>query len=264
MSSGETLIIALGYVPLLALVYAAYWAFGIRNALTMRLYRNQALALGLFSLVLMIAALPSPQPGESGILGSVPFEIGYLLVTAAFWLGVVFFVDSTMLAVRRSDPLLRDTLYWSKVRYVLYVVQISIVLFIILGVLYSTITGNPTLADQILAGNNGATTSIPADIADLAWTVSFASCVMFVPAAIRTKDPTLRSHFKWLCGIAILVLVYFVSTGALESTPLAGIMESTVGESLETGFFFLLVGYFLYRSAKALVPLNRIPSSPTH
>src|ERR1700719_3382495 len=109
MSSSDLLFIisnAIAYGSLLAIVYAAYWAFDIRRSLSVRLYRNQAFGLGVFSLVIMLAALPSPQPGSSGILGNISFQVVYTLVTCVFWLGTIYFVDASVLASRRSDPLL--------------------------------------------------------------------------------------------------------------------------------------------------------------
>jgi hypothetical protein len=249
---------ALNYVPLLALVYAAYWAFDIRHALTVRLYRNQAFGLGLFSLLVTLAALPSPQPGSSGILGSISFQIEYTLVTSAFWLGVIYFVDASALASRRSDPLLRDTLRWSKVRYALWVFQIFNVSFILLGVTFSAITGNSTLANQIMQGNNGAFTSLPAIIANLAWGTAFGSFIVFLPVAFRARDPSLRRHFKWLAVMAVVVGLVFIIMGILSSTPLETSLATPFGTFVGTSVFFLTAGYCLYRSARALVPLNKI------
>ena len=257
MSSSDLLFVisnVITYGSLLSIVYAAYWAFDIRRSLSGRLYRNQALGLGVFSLVLMIAALPSPLPGSSGILGNFSFQVFYTLVTAVFWLGTVYFVDASALASRRSDPLLRDTLHWSKARYAVWGLQISIVSFILLGTAYSAVTGNHLLADQIAQGNNGATSSLPAKIANLAWAVAFGSIAMFVPIAIRARSPTLRRHFRWLAIIGAITGVFFAGSIALSSI-------ATLDENLIlSGVFFLVVGYCLYMSARSLVPLNRISS----
>ncbi|MDA4127286.1 MAG: hypothetical protein OK452_08835 [Thaumarchaeota archaeon] len=264
MSSSDlvlTILNVLAYAPLLALVYAAYWAFDIRHALTVRLFRNQAFGLGLFSLVFTLAALPSPQVGSNGILGSVPFQIGYILVTSAFWLGAIYFVDATALASRRSDPLLRDTLHWSKVRYVLWVFQVFNVSFILLGISLSAITGNASYANQIIQGNNGAFTSLPAVIANLAWAAAFGSMIMFLPIAIRSRNPGLRRHLKWLAGVPVALGVFVIVLIIVSSTPAETFLNNPAGNVLGNTLLYLAVGYCLYRSARALVPLNRISLS---
>jgi hypothetical protein len=241
---------------LLALVYAAYWAFDIRHALIVGLYRNQAFGLGVFSLVLILIAIPSPQPGSNGILSNVTFGVAYTLVTSAFWLGVIYFVDATVLASRRSDPLLRDTLHWSKIRYVLWAFQIFNVSFILLGVIFSAITGNSSLATQIAQGNNGAFTSTPAIIANLAWGAAFGSMIMFVPVAIRARDPTLRRHLKWLALFAAVIGIFFIITATLSQSSF--LFATPAGTLLGNTILFSTAGYFLYRSARSLVPLNKL------
>jgi hypothetical protein len=255
MSSSDLLFLissVVSYGSLLALVYAAYWAFYIGRSLSAPLYRNQALGLGVFSLVIMIAALPSPLPGSSGILGNIWFQLAYTLVTAVFWLGTVYFVDASALASRRSDPLLRDTLHWSEVRYVVWGVQISIVCFILLGTAYSAVTGNYTLSDQIAAGNNGAASSLPAIITDLAWALAFGVIAMFVPIALRARSPTLRRHFRWLAILGAVTGAFFA--GSVVTSSIATPDENLV----LSGVYFVVVGYCLYKSAKSLVPLNRM------
>jgi hypothetical protein len=201
--------------------------------------------------------LPSPIPGASGILGSTWFIIGYLLITSVFWLGTLYFVDASALVARRADPLLRDTIHWSKVRYVLWAFQIFNVSFIILGTILSIATGNNALANQIMQGNNGAITSIPAMIANFAWAVAFGSFIVFVPMAFRAKDLTLRRHFKWLALMAGLTGLYFVIGGITNISA----NTSAVGNLAGNTIFFLTIAYCLYRSARALVPLNRLSIS---
>ena len=97
--------------------------------------------------------------------------------------------------------------------------------------------------------------SLPAIIANLAWILAFGPIAMFVPVAIRAMSPTLRNHFRWLAMLAAVTGVFFIAPGIFSSfiTPDEG--------SILSGVFFLAVGYCLYRSARSLVPLNRISSS---
>jgi magnesium-transporting ATPase (P-type) len=252
MSSSE-LILALSIViPALSLCYAAYWALDIRKALRVRLYRNQAFGLAVFSLVLILALIPSPEPGINENFVSSLFVVVYFLLTSIFWLGVVNFVDATAQVSRRADPLLRDTIHWSKVRYVFWIIQIFNVSFILLALTFSYAFANPALLNQIILGNNGVSirSSLPAFITNLAWAVSFVSLVVFVPIATRAKDPLLRNHIKWLAitaGVLFVVLVIF-----------SGLIPSGFYSLVVTAIGFVLVGYCLYRSARALVPINKI------
>jgi hypothetical protein len=250
----------LSVAAILPLLYAAYWAFDIGHVLPVRLYRHQAVGLGIFCLVLTIAILPSPIPGASGVLGSFPFEVGYILITAVFWLGILYFVDVSVLASRRSDPLLRDTIRWSKLRYVLWAIQIFLVSFILIGVISTPVTGNNLLLTEIFEGNNGAKGSVPAIIANLVWAVSFGSLIAFIPIAIRAKDPTLRRHFKWLAALAGITGLFFLISGIFPSLLASSeaVTSDPIASAIGTVFFLSVVGYFLYRSARALVPLNRI------
>jgi hypothetical protein len=55
MVSSYDLVYVLTYaVPALMFLFAAYWAFSIRSALAVRLYRNQAFGIGLIALCFAI------------------------------------------------------------------------------------------------------------------------------------------------------------------------------------------------------------------
>ena len=259
MSSNDFIlpILYLGYLgSMLAFVYAAYWAFNIRRALAVHIYRNQALGVGLLSLIilLIVLPLPSPQPGSNGIFGSILYEIGFILVNSVLWLGAIYFVDASVLASRRSDPLLRDTLHWSKVRYVLWVLQIFNVSVILLSLAYSAITGNTFFANEVAQGNSGQFTSLPALCDNLAWFLALLSPIVFVPVAIRAKDPNLRKHFEWLAVLAGVIVIVLITSGnsPISLTPAENLLSSMAS--------FLAMGYCLYKSARVLVPLNRISS----
>jgi magnesium-transporting ATPase (P-type) len=238
-------------------VSPAYWAFDIRHALNSRLYKNQAFSLGLFSMVLIIAILPSPDPGSGGILGSDAFLLAYFLITAVFWLGVINFVDATALVSRRLDPLLRDTMHWSKVRYLFWIIQGFIVSYTILAVTFAIAAKNTTLINEILQGNNNNLLSAAGIPVAMAWVLSFASLLVLVPVALRAKDPTLRRHLKWLAIFASVTLVLLLVSGAIGGFASSS-SSSGIGDLVGNLIFMGIAAFCLYRSAKALVPLNKI------
>src|SRR5579864_7773784 len=104
---------------ILAFAYTSYWAFGIRHALAVERYKNQALGIGLIAIALGLIILnpgnPSTVPGVA-FLQALPLTL--LEVFTFYW------VDASVLASRRSDPLLRDTFRWRRLRFVLWAIII--------------------------------------------------------------------------------------------------------------------------------------------
>src|SRR5256712_4362486 len=98
--------------------YAAYWAFTIRRFLIHRLYRRQAswvAGMGIYfvalSSFLTFAIFYSLNTIYVNVLGGLLIGSGFVVIFA--WM------DSTIRVARLSDPLSRDTLRWSKLRYFL-------------------------------------------------------------------------------------------------------------------------------------------------
>ncbi len=96
--------------------YAAYWALSIRRALVSRVYRNHALWLGVLVIFLEVNSLTVNLTSNNAIITLALHLILYSVIVFAF-----AFIDSTIPVARRSDPLLRSILHWSKVRIVLWV-----------------------------------------------------------------------------------------------------------------------------------------------
>jgi len=224
-------------------LYAVYWAFDIRRALAVRIYRNQAFGIGV--IVLAIWLTNGVYIALSGLVSLQLYSAlstltwDFLLLTLFYW------IDASVLASRRSDPLLRDTLHWSKLRIPLWIA----VLLAVGGTLtlqgYSEITDNVSLLNQLAVGTlNNAILNF---VYGFPVFVAIICGIVFLPAiAVRAKwDRTLRRHFSWF---ALFVLLFLGTTGAGNIFPLSG------------PIILLCVGLALYKSAKSLVPLNRIPS----
>jgi len=216
--------------------YAIYWALDTRKALAVRVYRSQALATGLLALMVWLSYTSifelSGSPNEQLSQGVTVFAFAALL------LALFYFADITVKASRRSDPLLRDTLHWSKVRIPLWL-AISVSYGILLVVVaYGTITNNLAILNAIGTGDFGnAVFNI--DFNYLIY-LPFVGVIPLVVVWFRAKwDRTLRRHFLWL----IVALVMLFATTFL-----------TVGFIL----VFLAAGYFLYRASRSLAPLSRL------
>jgi hypothetical protein len=230
-SSFDVLLYALAILPPPLFVYASYWALSIRRNLGVPVYRKQALGIGLVG-ISFAWIFASQYYGISNAL-PVPVRVYTLALTAAM---AFYYIDASVLAARRSDPLLRNTLFWGRLRIILWTVIIIAIGFVtvLFAFLYATGTPpsdsvNPPLPELLLIIS-------PVFIAGV-------SGVIFLPfAARRSKDMTLRRHLIWL-GLSV-----FLSLGL-------------GGPFFPAPFPFLFdiaAGYCLYRSARSLVPLNRL------
>ncbi len=99
-------------VSMVTTLYAAYWAFVIRRALAVRLYRNQALGIGILAIAV---ALTQVNATISNYSANYP---GFLTIIFPYFttLTLFYWIDTSVQAGRRSDPLLRDTLHWKGLR----------------------------------------------------------------------------------------------------------------------------------------------------
>src|SRR5437879_486631 len=98
--------------------YATYWSFTIRRWLVHRIYRRQATwvgRLGVYFVALSSFLTLALSTGVSSLYVNV---VGGLLIGSGF-IVIFAWMDSTIRVARLSDPLFRDTLRWSKLRYFL-------------------------------------------------------------------------------------------------------------------------------------------------
>ena len=171
-------------IAVLIELYAAYWAFGIRRALAVRIYRRQALGIGLVATSFAILDLEQAV-GFSNI--PVLADNGFVFIATLFIVFLILFywIDTTMISARRSDPLLRDSLHWSKVRILIWGVLIAL-----------------TVTDVILFALGIATTFellVPLILVPVSGAVSLSVGVR------RSKDIMFHKHLKWFAIFTILL-----------------------------------------------------------
>ena len=151
-------------------------------------------------------------------------------------LSIFYFTDATMKAARRSDPLLRDTLHWSRIRIPLWAVVIFSLGVIMAVVGYATVSNNSDVLNGINDGTYG-NAFFNFDFAYL-FNLPFIGVVLIAAAAYRAKwDTALRRHFLWL---AFALALYFI----LFNFNIPGTF----------GILFLGVGFTLFMSAHSLAP----------
>ncbi len=230
----------LDLVPIPPIAYATYWAFNIRRALAVRLYRNQALGVILVgaSFIWSFAVtayrdLPNGNSSFGVALGVYSFIVPPILT--------FFWIDASIRTARRSDPLLREVLHWRQVRIGLWALII---------VAFSTLVITFVGAFLVGASTNNGPPPLPIFIFFLSPIfVAAISGLVFLPrAAKRSGDRRLGKHLQWFGLFVFFVLFHFVLiffTGGLLNGILTSISE-------------VIGGYCLYRSVRWLVPLNRI------
>ena len=216
--------------------YAAYWAFIIRRALAHRLYRRQAswvVGMGIYfvalSSFLTFAIFYSVNSIFVNVLGGLLIGSGFIVIFA--WM------DSTIRVARLSDPLSRDTLRWSKLRYFLGLVTVG-------GGIGSVFTAINSGFSQV-APFGGAL---------------FIGAAALLISARRSGDITLRKHLIWtgLC-------TFFLWLASQVEMPLSSI-QLLVQLNLSQVITYALVAagaYSLYRSAKSLVSLGHVSIANT-
>jgi len=225
-------------IPLTA--YAVYWAFNIRRALAVPLYRNQAFGVGLVGIAFvwffLVKAFSDylPNSGLVADLTILTFDIPPLL--AFYW------IDASMRTARRSDPLLRDTGYWSKIRLWLWGWNLLAFSALVFSVAYSAATQsyNP----------QGGPPPLPIFLYLLSPIfVTIITGLAFLPrAAKKSRDKRLRRHLQWFALFLFLALFFFVMifiAGGLENT-IPTVVANVIG------------GFCLYKSVRWLVPIGHL------
>jgi hypothetical protein len=235
-------------------VYAAYRALVIRRVIAVRLYRRQSLWVGIsgfywafFTLGLgLAAALYSQNPAfvssHSIIAYSVFVALYGALIVSFLW------IDSTIRVARRSDPLLRDALLWSKLRVFLWAV-------IFAGMALGLIFAPPSIVSS--SGGNPVTEIISFYNANVIafWIVGFASLAALIVSGLRSKDVSLRRQILAL-GVYVIALIF-------QGVPSVIVGDLHLGESGALVAILAVVAYLinslaLVRTARSLAPLNKL------
>jgi hypothetical protein len=235
-------------------VYAAYRALIIRKVIAVRLYRRQSLWVGIsgfywafFTLGLgLAAALYSQNPA----FVSANTVIAYSIFVALYVALIVSFlwIDSTIRVARRSDPLLRDAIYWSKLRIFLWAV-------IFVGMALGLIFRAPLVVSS--SGGNPVTEIISFYDANVIafWIVGFASLAALIVSGLRSKDVSLRRQILAL-GVYVVALIFqgipSIIVGDLH------LVESGVLVAILAVVAYLINSVALVRTARSLAPLNKL------
>ena len=241
----------LSYIAAAAvMLYVAYWAFAIRRALIGRIYRNHALWLGVFGITLLLVLESSLLPSSDNPFISAletTFTSPLLPSLVAF-----AFIDSTIPVARRSDPLLRSILHWEKARIVMW----SVLTFFTGLIIYENVV------DVSFASNFASNFWI---LGPVLLSVMFPVVIPGAPALLigarRSRDPLLRESLKWF-GVSLLFLQLGILLVGVVEIVILGLSNYYMNFSygaVPWSVVIVFFGYALYRSARSLAPLNRLP-----
>jgi hypothetical protein len=223
-------------IPVPITAYGAFWCFTVRRSLAVRLYRNQALGAGLagvaFSLFFVTDAVAN---GGNTDLGTVAIVLLLLMSVLLF-----YWIDGSIMRARRTDPFLRNTFHWRRVRIVLWA-------DILLA--FSSLT--ILVASSPPSAANGGPPALPIFIFLLSpiYLVGIVGLVLLPIAARKSGDFALRTHLRWF-GL-------FVFLGLFNFLVANWISYGLTNESM-TLVANIIAGFCLYRSARSLAPLNRL------
>ena len=217
--------------------YAAFSAVAIGRTLSDRVYRRQAFGLAVVTtfLVILYVFTTVYPPGSVAQL----FVLGFSLFYAVF-IGTFYWIDASIQAARVTDPLNRDTFHWSRLRIAFWAYDgVAYFLFLFAGLIFNvTFSNGPPIFVLFLLG--------PLFI------MIFTGVTALPVAARRSKDKVLKKNLDWFGVYAAVVLSFFFLWGSfILPTPLEQLIWTVPG------------GYFLYRSAKSLVPLYAFKADAT-
>ncbi len=204
-------------------LYGSYWALLIRRALATPLYRKQSLWVGVIGIFFAGVFLSA---GVTNLYATFePLRAIFQLVrvwNSAFFTsgyGLIFaWIDSSVRVSRKSDPLARDTLGWTRLRvFVWGLVGVWILLFWAF-----TIT-------VVLGLFNTLPNTLPPLLIQSVFVAALLSILLSAPPALlisgsRSKDPTFLKHLGYFWPVRRFIRFRLVGSQPLRSRPLRSLI----------------------------------------
>lgn len=235
------LAVAVAVLDVGVFAYSAYWALEMRKALFSPIYRRQALWVGAIAIYFTGFFLSIGLGQTLGIRGFGTSLASTLAVGAFIYVGVVMFfvwIDSTVKIARRSDPLRRDTLKWSVLRWFFG-------FFVVVGTFFALFFNAAQALDFAQAtplyGPIGA--------------ILLFGAIALLKSGRRSADPVLKTHLRWFG----LFAGFLWATSAAEGTSVWRAALSDPLVQVVSYLLFATAAYFLYRSARSLAPVAPLP-----
>jgi hypothetical protein len=242
LSSYDLVTYVIAAATVLAYGYTVYATIAIRLKIAGGVYRKQALGLALVATFYCLNAITPNYTGTTldalAFFGALAFPLAFIMI--------FYWVDSSMGAARLADPLLRDTLHWSRLRLLIWAVNISA----------TVIPVSYTVYLQLATGGIPATPPLFLLIIFLtpAYLSVGSGAIVLLMEVRRIADGTLRQHLKWF-GV---FLVFIFLLGGLIGNGL-GTYSIQLG-NIVGGASNAVASVFLYRSARSLIPIYSMPA----
>jgi hypothetical protein len=223
--------------------YAMYWSFAIRKVLSVRLYRRRALWVGVIGAYFVVFFLYATLIGAVGVTTSSSNALLGISTGAYAYVGAVAFfiwIDSAMKVARRTDPLRRDPLHWSILRWFL-----GFLIFVgtFFGLLF-----NPSSVTFIRATPLYGPVGL----------VLLLGGISLLRSASWSGDQSLRRHLKWFGLFAVVAWMTTILESGTFTSLLAGDQDVPLVFSY---LLFAFSSFALYKSSKSLIPYGPMPSS---
>jgi hypothetical protein len=240
-SSYDLAIYIIAIATVLGYGYTVYATIAIRRKIAGSVYRKQALGLALVATFYCLNAVLPNYTGTTldayALLGALAFPLAFVMI--------FYWVDSSMTAARLADPLLRDTLHWSRLRLYIWAINISTTVFPVSYTVYL----------QIVTGGIPPTPPLFLLIPFLTpayLSVGSGALVLLIEVR-RIADGTLKRHLEWFGVYLVFIFVF----GGLIGNGL-GTYSIQLG-NLVGGASNAVASLFLYRSARSLIPIYSMP-----
>lgn len=241
LSSYDLASIALIGITIAGYGYVTYSALAIRRTIAGAVYRKQAQGIVLVAILYAINSSTSyysnsPTPADLlSFTSNVSFALAFVMI--------FYWVDTSVLAARLTDPLLRDSLHWSRLRFVIWAIILAMVLlsFSYQAYLQVYVGGFPSSPPLLLL----------VGFVSPAYISVTSGAVVLLVAVRRTADRTLRKHLQWFGFYLLFLLVFAGGIGnglavySIEWSNIVGGVANAAGAIL------------LYKSTKSLIPLYK-------
>jgi hypothetical protein len=223
------------------------------------LYRRQAFWLGTISVLFAVISFLD-YFGAAFYFQSSGLDVIVTLSQNATVIVAFFWIDSSILVGRRSDPLLRDTIRWSRLRYLPWALMLGGEALVI-GYVIS----------QAVRGTFGLSGSVPPLIfasLGVALVTPFLSTAVAVPlTASRSRDPIFRKHLRWLglvmfalALLAVQVLVPIANGSAVGAVQVFRAWLDTPQLNVLSFATILVATFAFFKGARSLAPTSTLPS----
>ena len=228
--------------------YAAFWSFNVRRALSVPIYRTQAFGIGLIA---FNEAFVDPLNHLLVGIFTDSYAPIFFLVDAFLLLVWLYWIDASLLAGRRSDPLLRDTLHWRRTRKMVWPIMLVLsAILVAIAFYYFLATGSEP---QFVTSTSLSQLDMSLFYNSYLWAFAAFTAAALILTGMRSGDKQLHRQLEWFGAFELISIL----VSAAGQTTLFGASGSGTSTFL-LGASLLVQAFFIYKAARSLAPTSRI------